>query len=379
MAGKPAAHLGATVAHPLPPVLTGGPTAITVFVGGPPAWRAISPAAVAGLQSAKQIADTAIRVAENAAVLAAPTPGGPAARLAAEAAKGVAAVAMGGAIAGAAAAGGDVHVCTTPWPVPPHGPAVDIQGSPTVLCVGARLARQGDQLLEAIGPTNTITGGCMTVLVGAAGIVGNVPAGQAACVAMRGGRNPAPGTVYPPGHGLAGQPIPAGTAGQSYNNCGVESSRQIISVATGTTPSQEALLNQSMANGDANQVPGNLHASGGTSPDTRQNILANNGVPSSQQPNTPGSLESAVGGGNGVIMSVWAGNMPNWAGQGLAPNSGGHAILITGIEYDDNGTPINAIINDTGMGQCSQSVPWASLQGAARTDRPLNVTNNPIW
>ena len=134
-----------------------------------------------------------------------------------------------------------------------------------------------------------------------------------------------------------------------------------------------------MANGDADQVPGNLYASGGTGPDTRQNILANNGVPSSQQPNTPGSLESAVGGGNGVIMSVWAGNMPNWAGQGLAPNTGGHAILITGIEYDDNGTPINAIINDTGMGQCSQSVPWASLQGAARSDRPLNVTNNPIW
>lgn len=374
MPGKPAAHLGATVAHPLPPVLTGGPTAITVFVGGPPAWRAISPAAVSGLQSAKQIADTAIRIAENAAVLAAPTPGGPAARLAAEAAKGVAALAMGSAIAGAAAAGGDVHACVTPWPVPPHGPAVDIQGSPTVLCVGMRFARQGDQLLEAIGPTNTITGGCMTVLVGAAGIVGNVPAGQAACVAMRAGRNPPPGTLD-----SAGNPIAAGTAGQSYNNCGIESSRQIISAATGTTPTQEALLNQSMANGDATQVPGNLYGSGGTDPGGRQNILANNGVPSSQQPNTAGSLESAVGGGNGVIMSVWAGNMPNWAGQGLAPNTGGHAILITGIEYDDNGNPINAIINDTGMGQCSQSVPWASLQGAARSDRPLNVTNNPIW
>lgn len=219
----------------------------------------------------------------------------------------------------------------------------------------------------------------MTVLVGAAGIVGNVPAGQAACVAMRGGRSPAPGTVYPPGHRRAGQQIPSNTPGQSYNNCGVESSRQIISVATGTTPTQEGLLNQSMANGDAEQTPGNLYDSGGTSPDTRQNILANNGVPSSQQPNTPGSLESAVGGGNGVIMSVWAGDMPNWAGRGIAPGTGGHAILITGIEYDDDGNPINAIINDTGLGQCSQSVPWSGLQGAARTDRPLNVTNNPIW
>jgi len=342
-------------------------------VGGPPAWRAISPAGVAALQAAKQTADTAIRIAESAATAAAGTPGGPAARLAAEAAKGVAAAAMSSAISGAAA-GSDIHACVTPWPTVPHGPAVDIQGSPTVLCRGNRLARQGDQLLEAIGPTNTITSGCMTVLVGAAGIVGNVPAGQAACVAMRAGRNPPPGTVD-----SSGNPIAAGTPGQSYNNCGIESSRQIISAATGTTPTQEGLLNQSMANGDATQVPGNLFASGGTHPAGRQNILANNGVPSSQQANTAGNLESAVGGGNGVIMSVWAGDMPNWAGQGLAPGTGGHAILITGIEYDDDGNPVNAIINDTGMGQCSQSVPWASLQAASRSDRPLNVTNNPIW
>jgi uncharacterized Zn-binding protein involved in type VI secretion len=197
MPGKPAAHLGASVAHPLPPVLTGGPTALTVLVGGPPAWRAISPAGVAALQAAKQTADTAIRIAEAAAVAAAATPGAAVARAAAETAKGVAALAMSSAIGTAAAGGGDVHACTTPWPTPPHGPAVDIQGSPTVLCAGARFARQGDQLLEAIGPVNTITSGCATVLVGAAGIVGNVPAGQAACVAARAGRNPPPGTVNP--------------------------------------------------------------------------------------------------------------------------------------------------------------------------------------
>ncbi len=380
MAGKPAAHLGATVAHPLPPVLTGGPTAITVFVGGPPAWRAISPAAVAGLQSAKQIADTAIRVAENAAVLAAPTPGGPAARLAAEAAKGVAAVAMGSAIAGAAAAGGDVHVCTTPWPVPPHGPAVDIQGSPTVLCVGARLARQGDQLLEAIGPANTITGGCMTVLVGAAGIVGNVPAGQAACVAARGGRNPAPGTVYPPGLAAAGQPIPSNTPGQSYNNCGVEVSRQIINQANGSSVSQETLLNQSMAANRANQVPGNMWASGGTLPSQRVQIMGANGVAAHEEAPTMGNMESAVAAGRGVSVDVWAGSMPNWAGQGLAPGTGGHNILVTGVEYDDNGNPINVIINDTGVGQCSQSVPYAQFQNALMGGGNTHVvTNNSIW
>jgi hypothetical protein len=380
MPGKPAAHLGATVAHPLPPVLTGGPTAITVLVGGPPAWRAISPAAVAGLQSAKQIADTAIRIAENAAVLAAPTPGGPAARLAAEAAKGVAAVAMGSAITGAAAAGGDVHACMTPWPVPPHGPAVDIQGSPTVLCVGARIARQGDQLLEAIGPTNTITGGCMTVLVGAAGIVGNVPAGQAACVAARQGRTPPPGTVYPPGHPQAGQPIPANTAGQSYNNCGCETSRQLINQATNANVSQEQVLNQAMASGDANQVPGDRYNSGGTGPQGRQNILAANGVPSHREDRTMGNLESSAASGRGTIVVVDSQTL--WTNGTTPPSTGDHVVVVTGVEYDDNGDVTNVIINDTGTGTCSQSVPigvWNQATGPAIGNWQNNVTDNPIW
>jgi len=374
MPGKPAAHLGASVAHPLPPVLTGGPTALTVLVGGPPAWRAISPAAVAGLQASKQTADAAIRIAENAAVLAAPTPGGPAARAAAEVAKGVAAAAMSSAISGAAA-GSDIHACVTPWPTVPHGAAVDIQGSPTVLCRGNRLARQGDKLLEAIGPTNTITGGCATVLVGAAGIVGNVPAGQAACVAMRAGRNPPPGTVDP-----SGNPIAAGTPGQSYNNCGVETSRQLISVGTGVTPTQEGLLNQSMASGDASQVPGNLYASGGTNPTTRGNILANNGVANHQEDRNMGNLESSVASGRGNIVVVDSQTL--WTNGATPPSTGDHVVLVTGVEYDDDGNVTNVIINDTGTGTCSQSVPigvWNQATAPAIGNWRTNVTDNPIW
>jgi hypothetical protein len=348
-------------------------------VGGFPAWRAISPAGLGALQAAKGTADAAIQVAENAAVVAAPTPGGPAARLAAEAAKGVAAAAMSSAIT-TAAAGSDIHVCATPWPTVPHGPAVDIQGSPTVLCRGNRLARQGDKLLEAIGPTNTIVGGCATVLVGAAGIVGNVPAGQAACVAARSGRNPPAGTVYPPGHGLAGQQIPSNTPGQSYNNCGVEVSRQIINQANGSSVSQETLLNQSMAAGQANQVPGNAWGSGATLPSQRVAILGANGVGAHQEAPTMGNMEAAVASGRGVSVDVWAGSMPNWAGQGLAPGTGGHNILVTGVEYDDDGNPVNVIINDTGVGQCSQSVPYGQFQNALIGGGNNHVvTNNPIW
>lgn len=374
MPGKPAARLTDAVAHPLPPVLMGGPGAFNVLVCGLPAWRAIPTAAVAGLQATQKTIDMSLRIAENAATAASATPAGPGLRVAAEAAKAIAAATFSSSIA-SAAAGADVHACLTPWPIPPHGAGVDIQGSPTVMVTGRhKIGRQGDQILEAIGGMSSIVGGCPTVLVGCAGITGNVPAGQAACVAAAAGRNPPPGTVD-----NNGNPIGANTPGQSYNNCGVESSRQIVNQATGANVSQEALLNQSMASGNATQVPGSLFQSGGTDPAGRQAILAANGVPSHLEAGNMGNLETAAANGQGVVASVWAGNMPNWAGQGLAPGTGGHAILVTGVEYDDAGNPINVIINDTGMGQCSQKIPYAAFQGALRPGRDLNVTDNPIW
>jgi hypothetical protein len=279
-----------------------------------------------------------------------------------------------------AAAGADLHACTTPWPLPPHGPGIDIKGSPTVLVNGFRLARQDDEILEAIGGTSKIVGGCVNVLVGCAGITGNVPAGQAACVAAAAGRNPPPGTVFPPGHGRAGQQIPSGTPGQSYNNCGVEVSRQIINRSTGANVSQETLLNQSMATGSAVQKAGNAWASGGTTPDGRVSILAANGVAAHQEDASMQNMEAAVAAGRGVSVDVWAGSMPNWAGQGLAPGTGGHNILVTGVEYDDDGNPINVIINDTGVGQCSQKIPFGQFQNALMGGGNKHVvTDNPIW
>lgn len=374
MPGKPAARLTDAVAHPLPPVLTGGPGSLTVLIGFLPAWRAVSPAAVAALQAAQQTADNAVQIAENAAKAAAGTPAGPGLRVAAEVAKGVAGAAMSATIS-SAAAGADMHVCMTPWPLPPHAIGVDIEGSPTVLVNGFRQARQGDKVLEAIGGTSSIVGGCPTVLVGAAGIVGNVPAGQAACVAARAGRNPPPGALDPNGNQL--QP---GTAGQSYNNCGCETSRQLINQATPANISQEGLLNQAMAGGQASQVPGNLYASGGTNPQTRQQVLANNGVPSHLENRTMGNLEASVAAGKGNIVVVDSQTL--WTNGTTPPSTGDHVVVVTGVEYDDNGNVKNVIINDTGAGTCSQKVPanvWNQATSPAIGNWQTNVTDNPVW
>jgi len=163
--GKPAARVGDPVAHPLPPVLTGGPGSPNVLIGNLPAWRGIQPGAVAALKSAKQATDIAVRTAEAATVAAAGTPGAPAAIAAEQTAKTTAAITMGSMIT-SAAGGADIHACATPLPLPPHGPGVVISGSKTVLINGLPASRMGDQILEALGPPNSITGGYSTVLIG---------------------------------------------------------------------------------------------------------------------------------------------------------------------------------------------------------------------
>ncbi len=161
----PAARITDNVAHPLPPVLTGGPTAVNVIIGFLPAWRGVNPAAAAALQAAKQISDTAITTAEAATTAAAGTPAAPAAKLAEETTKAAAAVAMGSMIS-SMSGGSDIHACVTPLPLPPHGPGVVITPSATVMMSNMPAARMGDTILEAVGPPNKIVKGEMTVLVG---------------------------------------------------------------------------------------------------------------------------------------------------------------------------------------------------------------------
>lgn len=161
----PAARITDNVVHPLPPVLTPGPGSMNVLIGFLPAWRGMPLAAVAALQTAKAAADTAIKTAEAATVAAAGTPGAPAAKLAEEAAKTAALASMSSAITGASG-GADIHACTTPLPIPPHGPGLVIDGSATVMINNLPACRMGDTILEAIGPPNKIVKGEMTVIIG---------------------------------------------------------------------------------------------------------------------------------------------------------------------------------------------------------------------
>lgn len=162
---RPAARITDSVAHPLPPVLTGGPGSVNVLIGGLPAWRGIPLVATAALLSAKQTADITIGTAEAATLAAAGTPGAPAAKAAEETTKATTAATMSSTIT-SSAGGADIHMCTTPLPIPPHGPGVVIDGSATVLINNLPACRLGDTIVEAVGPPNKIIRGCPTVLIG---------------------------------------------------------------------------------------------------------------------------------------------------------------------------------------------------------------------
>jgi uncharacterized Zn-binding protein involved in type VI secretion len=165
MAGRPAARVTDSVAHPLPPLLGPGPGSTNVFIGKLPAWRGVPAAVAAALQGAKQVADSAITTAQAATAAAAGTPGAPAALAAEQATKAAAAASMTGMINGMAGMA-DKHMCSVPLPVPPHGIGVVIDGSATVLINGLQACRMGDTILEAVGPPNKIVKGEMTVLIG---------------------------------------------------------------------------------------------------------------------------------------------------------------------------------------------------------------------
>jgi len=160
----PAARVGDSVSHPAPPMLGPGPGSTDVMIGNKPAWRGVGGAAAAAILEAKEASEKAIKAAEEA-TKAATSADKAAAEAAEESLKANEAAAMGSMIA-SAAGGADMHACTTVLPIPPHGSGVVVDGSQTVLINGLPACRQGDTIVEPVGPPNKITMGESTVIIG---------------------------------------------------------------------------------------------------------------------------------------------------------------------------------------------------------------------
>lgn len=253
----------------------------------------------------------------------------------------------------------DKSICITPAP----GPNPILMGAFPVSISGMPAARISDM---ATHPGSMILPpGCTTVLIGLAGIAGNIAVGEKMFLEAAKGRT-------------------SGSKQQSYQNCGVESSRQIINQKNGSTVTENALLSAALKkkfaylakkkNGSAD-----IANSGGTSASRRKAILAANGVKSSVQPATPQNIGLALSKGNGIIVNADAGKLWN----DPAHEGGGHAVAVVGAEYNDDGEPTNVYINDTGTGKGPQKVPAKDFYEAVDahpSGKPkLNVTDEPIF
>jgi uncharacterized Zn-binding protein involved in type VI secretion len=293
---------------------------------------------------------------------------------------------------------GDMLMCTTPQTTPaalPHAPAgvpISAVGAATVLIGGEPAARMGDfSLCPTPAPVpNAIMRGafpvpimnmpaarmtdsgtaphagvimppcCPTVLIGLSGTTGNPRIGKLACEAAADGRS-------------------SKKTRQSYENCGVESSRQIINQANRTAVDEKSLLQNAINNGWADGTPGMppAAADGGTSAAGRAAILRSAGVNSTVQVNTLENLGLASSRGQGLIANLDPALL--W-GQGTPGK--GHAVAVTGVKYDDAGNVTHVVINDTGTGKCGQEVDvatWNKAVAGKVGGSSLNVTNTPIW
>ena len=262
------------------------------------------------------------------------------------------------------------------------------EGEPRVLINGKPPAR----ITDGVSCGGRISTGFSRVRIGRATsrVVGNVEAGMKMCQAAKKGRK-------------------SGKTSQSYNNCGVESVRQLINQATGSNLTETQLLQHALdtpfgngyeagrgippdtAKGDPPVPFGTAPRpqDGGTNPYTRQAILNDYGVPSTVEDNNLDNISTALSNGQGVTADVDAGIL--W-GNTTKPRAFNHEVTVTGVEYDANGQISNVIINDTGTGQCSQHVP-IDLWNKATKDVPIpgtnpvqyrsgakiNVTDNPIF
>lgn len=239
---------------------------------------------------------------------------------------------------------------------PGSAPDFIITGSGTVLINGLPAARFMDLTMHAAPTAGQILMGSENVIIGGPTVgatLGNPGAGQAAFLAAAAGR-------------VSGQ------VQQSYGNCGVESTRQVVNQATGANASENDLLNDAIKHGDAANSS-NPNELGGTTPASRQSLLARNSVSSSLQDSTIENIAQAVAEKKGVITSHNVRKL--WGPQ----YQGGHAVVTTGVEYNADGTVKNLIINDTGAGQGSRPVPASQYQESLTAGSKVNVTDDPIW
>lgn len=260
-------------------------------------------------------------------------------------------------------------------------PDIIATGSMTVLVNSRPAARLSD--LTAHHPSNRIVEGSSDVFIGGPTVSGNPMAGKEACERAARTRS-----------SKDGKP----NYNQHHNNCGIESVRQIVNYFVDPTVTEEQLLAAALAL-PGNEVTPSGKNKGGATPGDEIDLLRTYGIDGTTLPSpTLADLARPVAEGRGVIASVDAATLRGDPGRALTAVAGdrlagdpvgesSHAVLVTGMEYDDQGNITHVHFNDTGgkKAGCGKRVSAAQFEKAmANNDlgpdlSPAAVITDPIW
>lgn len=167
---------------------------------------------------------------------------------------------------------------------------------------------------------------------------------------------------------------------QSYQNCGVQASRQIIEQALGKCLNKTELdfLNDAIGTCDVTKGSPHPNESGGTNANDRQCILKQYGIESSVESASVSTVDKALRDRKGVIIS--ADVQVLWNGRVPPPTpAGGHAVVLTHGDYDSDGNLTGVFVNDTGIGE-RYRLSVDELEDVLDSGSgSINVTNKAIW
>ncbi len=283
----------------------------------------------------------------------------------------------------------DMHVCpkVEPGPVPHVGGPI-ATGSKDVLTGGLPAARVGDTAI-CIGPPDKVSTGSSGVFINgkAAARLGDSSAHGGKIVVgcptvLIGGGAAGGGTVG----STLGEPAKAlesfnniaktrasGRTQQSTSNCGIEASRQLME-ASGVQTTEADVLQDALDAGLATNNP-DPGLRGPTTATQRKEILKRNNVDSHLEEQSPEKIQQAVTDGKGVVTRHDPGLL--WENQNYLGM--GHAVVVTGVVYDETGAVTGYVVNDTGNGKGMKEIPAATFEGSLKPSGHMNVSDSPIW
>jgi uncharacterized Zn-binding protein involved in type VI secretion len=215
-------------------------------------------------------------------------------------------------------------------------PDVIAVGAYPVLIGGLPAARVGDMTVHG----GVIVIGCPTVIIGSAGTVGSP--GRAA------------GFFFGPQ--------------TQKDTCALMTTQGIVQQNGGATFTEPQMQAIGIASGAYTVCNGTT---------SEATVMTAAGIPSTTQQNpTLQDIALALAQNKAVVVGLDA--RPIWGNA--SPNPLGHAIRVTGMQFDANGNPTNVFINDTGTGQSNQAVPAATFQQALNQfgGGRMTTSNNPV-